>query len=577
MNKKYIFVVGGVMSSVGKGVTAASIGLLMKSRGYHVTNVKCEMYVNIDAGTIRPTEHGEVFVGSDGIEADQDLGNYERFTDQNTTSNNFITQGQIWQDVIKRERNLEYNGEDVEVVPDIPREIIRRIDAAAQHANADITVIEFGGTIGEYQISMFLEAARMLKQQFPDDVAFVMVSYLPIPKMVGEMKTKPTQYAARTLNSAGIVADFIVARAETKLDEPRRQRLALFCNIATDGVISAQDVSNIYEVPLELEGQQLDSKLLKKLGLEERQSDLSTWRGRVTAIRSITKSVKIAMIGKYFGTGHFTLADSYISVIESIKHAAWAENVKTEFSWVDSENYEHDPSKLQELLAFDGVIAPGGFGSRGVEGIIQAIQYIREQKIPYFGICYGMQLALVEIARHCMGLRDAHTTEVNQNTSNPVIDLMPEQYEILKKANYGGTMRLGSYPAFLKQGTLSYDAYGTSPDGRWNFKKTDAGATVRERHRHRYEVNPTYIKLFEEHGIVFSGISLDGHLMEIMELRKDLHPFFLGTQFHPEFTGSFMSPHPIFCAFLSSAKKRLEINHETYPIKPVSEEVVLRD
>ncbi len=555
MNRKYIFVIGGVMSSVGKGVTAASIGLLMKSRGFSITNVKCEMYVNIDAGTIRPTEHGEVFVGADGIEADQDLGNYERFTDQNTTRNNFITQGQIWQDVIKRERNLEYDGEDVEVVPDIPREIIRRIQIAATNANAEITIIEFGGTIGEYQISMFLEAARMMKQQNPQDIAFVMVSYLPIPKMVGEMKTKPTQYAARTLNSAGIVADFIVARAESTLDEPRRQRLALFCNIAADGVISAPDVSNIYEVPIELESQEFEQKILKKLGLQEREDTLASWRDYVVTIRSLTQKVHIAMVGKYFGTGHFTLADSYISVIESAKHAAWACGVRPEFSWIDSEGYEQDPNKISELSQFDGVIAPGGFGSRGVEGIIQAIKYLREQKIPYFGICYGMQLALVECARHCMGMSDAHTTEVNPSTASPVIDLMPEQYEILKTSNYGGTMRLGSYPAFLKQGTHSYEAYSKNPEGRWSFKKTDAGATIRERHRHRYEVNPTYVKLFEEHGIVFSGISLDGHLMEIMELKKELHPFFLGTQFHPEFTGSFMSPHPLFCAFLEASKK----------------------
>ena len=539
---KYIFVVGGVMSSVGKGITAASIGLLLKSRGYRIANVKCEMYVNIDAGTIRPTEHGEVFVGVDGIETDQDLGNYERFTGQNTISANFITQGQIWQEVIRRERNLEYHGEDVEVVPDIPNEIIRRINVAAEKADAEIVVVEIGGTIGEYQISMFLEAARMMKQQHPEDVAFVMVSYLPIPKMVGEMKTKPTQYAARTLNSAGIMADFIVCRAEVSLDEPRRRRLALLCNVPADGAISAPDVSNVYEVPLNFAAQNLDTRLLEKLGLNPRKSDLKPLRRLITRVHKIDKKVKVAIVGKYFGTGQFTLADSYVSVIEATKYSSWENDVKPEFTWIDSETYEKDPKKINELKGFDGILVPGGFGSRGVEGIISAIAFAREHKIPYFGLCYGMQLMVIEYARNVLKLKNAHTTEIQKNSEDPVVDVMLEQKKHLADNKYGGTMRLGVYPCYLKKGTIARSAY----------KKE----LVDERHRHRYEISPNYIKKLEEAGLVFSGTSPDGVLMEIAELPRLVHPFMLGTQFHPELQARPLAPHPLFTEFLRAATSR---------------------
>ncbi|MDP1690272.1 MAG: CTP synthase [bacterium] len=539
---KYIFVVGGVMSSVGKGITAASIGLLIKSRGYRVTNVKCEMYVNIDAGTIRPTEHGEVFVGVDGIETDQDLGNYERFTGQNTSSANFITQGQIWQEVIRRERNLEYNGEDVEVVPDIPNEIIRRIKVAADKADAEIVVVEIGGTIGEYQISMFLEAARMMKQQHPENVAFVMVSYLPIPKMVGEMKTKPTQYAARTLNSAGIMADFIVCRADVPLDEPRRRRLALLCNVPADGAISAPDVNNVYEVPLNFAAQNLDIRLLEKFGLKPRQSDLKSLRRLITHVHKINRNVKIAIVGKYFGTGQFTLADSYVSVIEAAKYSGWKNGVKPEFTWIDSETYEKDQKKVKELKEFDGILVPGGFGSRGIEGIISAIAFAREHKISYLGLCYGMQLMVIEYARNVLKLKNAHTTEIQKNSEDPVVDVMLEQKKHLADNKYGGTMRLGVYPCYLKKGTIARTAY----------KKE----LVEERHRHRYEINPAYVKRLEDAGLVFSGTSPDGVLMEIAELPKKEHPFMLGTQFHPEFQARPLAPHPLFTEFLRAAISR---------------------
>src|SRR3989338_7178090 len=350
-NRKYVFVIGGVMSSVGKGVTSASISKILQARGYKNTNVKCDMYVNLDAGTIRPIEHGEVFVGEDGIEADQDLGNYERFTGNTMTALNYLTTVQVYNEVIRRERNLEYEGEDVEVVPDIPNEIIRRIKQAAQKNDAEVTVVEFGGTVGEYQLLLFLEAARMMKFSNPDDIAIFLVSYLPIPPHIGEMKTKPTQYASRSLNESGLQADFIVARCSAELDKRRRERLATFCNVLKDNAISAPNVETIYEVPMSLEKGELGNKLLKKLGLKSRRNTIAEWEKFVHHIKSLKKEVHIAVVGKYFGTGSYTLSDSYISVIESIKHASWANNVKPVLSWVNSEDFEKDPASVKDLDA----------------------------------------------------------------------------------------------------------------------------------------------------------------------------------------------------------------------------------
>ena len=528
------------MSSVGKGVSTASIGRILQSRGYKITMVKCDMYVNIDAGTMRPTEHGEVFVGDDGIEADQDLGTYERFVNQISTRENYITTGQVYQEVIRRERNLEYGGEDVEVVPDIPNEIIRRIDIAARKAKAEIVVVEIGGTVGEYQNILFLEAIRILKLKKPNDVALVLVSYLPIPKSIGEMKTKPTQYAAQTLNAAGLQCDFILCRAEKPIDAPRRRRLGIFCGIQPDNAISAPDVESIYEIPVNFEKEKLSDKLLKKLQLKPRGRNLRDWQKLVNKIHSSTTPLKIGIVGKYFGSGDFTLADSYISVIEAIRHASVANNRKPEIQWLDSEVYEHDKRKLKELDNFDGIIVPGGFGSRGVEGKIRAIQYAREKKIPYFGLCYGMQLATVEFARNVCGIKDANTTEVNPATKNPVIHLMPEQLKHLARKLYGATMRLGAYPAILEKDSLVAKAYGTRK--------------ISERHRHRYEFNNDYKTRLEKKGLKFSGTSPDGQLVEIIELPG--HPFFVGTQFHPEFKSRPLQPHPLFLEFVKTAMKK---------------------
>lgn len=544
---KYIFVLGGVMSSVGKGITCASISALLQSRGYRVTNIKCDMYVNIDAGTIRPTEHGEVFVGQDGIEADQDLGNYERFTDNIMTADNYITTGQVYQEVIRRERNLEYDGEDVEVVPDIPNEIIRRITLAQQKSDAEITIVEFGGTVGEYQVLLFLEAARIMKVHHPDDVAFVLVSYLPLPNHIGEMKTKPTQYAIRTLSAAGIQADFIVARGEQALDGRRRDILARVCNLQKDSVIAAPDVTSIYHVPVMFHEQQFDNHLLKTLHLKPRSSDIEKWESFSYKINNLEKSCKIGIIGKYFGTGDFTLSDSYISVIEAAKHACWAHNVQPKLTWIDAEDFEDKPAKVNSLLVYDGIIVPGGFGSRGVEGIILAIHFARTHKLPYLGICYGMQLACVEFARNVLGIENANSLEIDPDACEPIIHTNKRQAINVREQRYGGTMRLGAYEAQLKKNSHSHKAYGRQK--------------ISERHRHRYEFNNAYRNAFDKSGMHIVGINPETDLVEVVEYAD--HPFFVGTQFHPEFQSHPMAAHPLFHALLETAlQKNLYLTEE---------------
>jgi CTP synthase len=531
------------MSGVGKGVTVSSIGAILKAHGYNITALKIDPYINVDAGTMNPTEHGEVFVLDDGYETDQDMGNYERFLNVTLPRDNYMTTGSIYETVIHKERNLEYEGKCVEVVPHIPMEVINRIERASVKAKSDITLVEIGGTVGEYQNILFLEAARMLKIKFPEDVIFVMVSYLPIPNKIGEMKTKPTQYAVRTLNSAGILPDVIIARSECYLDKKRKEKLAMFCNIPEKYVISAPDVESIYEIPINFEKDDLSRLLLKKLDLPCRKADLKNWHDLVEKIKAPKGKIKIGVVGKYFGTGEFVLSDAYISVLESIKHASYKLNLKPEITWINSEVFEKEPEKLESLNEYDGVIIPGGFGSRGIEGKIKAIRFLRENKIPFFGLCYGMQLAVIEFARNVLGLADANTTEVNRDTTNPVIDIMPEQKKNLADKNYGATMRLGAYPAIIKKDTLAFEAY----------KKNK----ISERHRHRWEVNPEYIKKLEEKGLIFSAQSPDGKLMEITELPRSEHPFFLGTQFHPELKSNPIEAHPLFVEFIKAAKEKM--------------------
>ncbi|MDP3988776.1 MAG: CTP synthase [bacterium] len=542
--RKYIFVVGGVMSGVGKGVTTASIACILQARGFSVTAIKIDPYINVDAGTMNPTEHGEVFVLDDGDETDQDMGNYERFLDVSLSRDNYMTTGRVYQSVIERERNLEFEGRNVEVVPDIPLEVVSRIKRAASKNKADITIVEIGGTVGEYQNILFLEAARMMKTQHPDNVMFVLVSYLPTPPKVGEMKTKPTQYAARTLNGAGIQADIIVARAETPLDDKRRQKLSLLCSVSHEDVISAPDVESIYEVPLNFEEDKLSARILKKLKVKSRGSDMGEWTAMVKKVQSAEEPLRFAVVGKYFSSGSFILSDVYISVLEAIKHATYSLSMKPVIEWVSSEEFEKSPAKVKELGAFDAVIVPGGFGTRGVEGIVNVITFCRENKVPFLGICYGMQLAVVEYARTQLKLKYANTVEMEPDAEHPVVHVMEDQIEKLRNKKMGGSMRLGAYEAHLKKGTLARKLYSKE--------------VVSERHRHRYEVNNAYVEQLEEAGLVFSATSPEGDLMEMLELKKEVHPYYIATQFHPEFTSRPLRPHPLFLGLAKAAKERRE-------------------
>ncbi len=451
-NAKYIFVVGGVMSGVGKGITTASIGRILQSKGYKVSAMKVDPYINVDAGTMNPIEHGEVFVTEDGDETDQDIGNYERFLNTSIYKENYMTTGRVYQTVIQKERNLEYKGKCVQVVPHIPMEIRDRIEKAVEKTGAEIMVIEIGGTIGEYENMLFLEAARFMKFENPDNVLFVAVSFLPIPSKVGEMKTKPTQHAIRNLNGAGIQPDFIVARAEVPIDEPRRKKIAIHCNVRREDVISAPDIDSIYDVPINFEKDGLGNRILDKFGIEAKKDDMSEWANMVKKAKNGKNGeVKIGIVGKYFTTGNFSLSDSYISVIEAIKHACIVNDCKADLTWINTEEIEKNGTK--ELDRYDGIIVPQGWGNRGSEGKIDTIKYCRETKKPYFGLCYGMQMAVIEYARNVLGLKDANSEEVNSGTADPVIHIMPEQKELLAKKQYGGTIRLGGWPCQLKEGT----------------------------------------------------------------------------------------------------------------------------
>lgn len=545
-NRKYIFVVGGVMSGVGKGVAASSIAAILKGRGLKVTALKIDPYINVDAGTMNPTEHGEVFVLKEGLETDQDMGNYERFLDQDIPDINYMTTGSVYQAVIRKERNLEYKGRNVQVVPDVPFEVITRIKRSSEVADADVTITEIGGTIGEYENILFLEAVRMMKSEAPDDVIVVMVSYLPVPGSIGEMKTKPTQHASRTLNSAGVFADFIIARAPVAVDSKRKAKIAQFCNVRAEHVISAPDLKSIYDAPLNFEEDGLSGKICMALGLKAKAQNLDDWADFVRRSKNGKVTVKIAVVGKYFSSGDFILSDVYLSVLEAIKYSAYHLNLKPEIHYLSSLEFS-DKSKLKRLKDFDGVLIPGGFGTTGIDGKLNVIEYVRKNRIPYFGICYGMQLAVLEYAKNKLKLGDVSTAEIKPDAEHLVVDIMPEQKEKIAKSDMGGTMRLGEYPAELKPGSIAARAYGLG--GK-------EARSIKERHRHRYEVNPEYVDQLEQAGLVFSGVSPDRRLMEIAELPQKDHPFFLGVQFHPEFHARPLSPHPIFTAFVKAAYGR---------------------
>lgn len=532
------------MSGVGKGITTASIGTILEASGFRVNLIKVDPYLNVDAGTMNPTEHGEVFVLDSGLETDQDMGNYERFLNLSLSNDDYITSGMVYKYVIDKERALGYGGKCVEAIPNITDEIIRRIERAASVNKSNISVIEIGGTIGDYQNALFIEAARILKIRHPKDVMTILVSYLPIPGTLGEMKTKPTQNAIRQLNSYGVHADMIVARATVPLDKKRKEKISNATSVPAEYIISAPDIKSIYDVPLAFAKDKIRDSILGILNLAPKKNGhaLDSWKRFVHKTKTAKKIIKIGIVGKYFNTGDFILSDAYISVIEAIKFSAYDLGLKPEISWLNAKDFEKAQAKVKKLSNYDGIIVPGGFGETGIEGKIKAIKYARENKIPYFGLCYGMQLMIVEYARNVLGLKDANTTEINPKTKNPVIHVMPDQEKKLLRFDYGGTMRLGAYEAYLKRGTVAHDAY-----------KNDK---ISERHRHRYEVNNDYVAKLEEAGLVFSGSSLDGKLCEIAELPKTKHPFFLGTQFHPEFKARPLAPHPLFSAFIKASLKK---------------------
>lgn len=541
-NTKYIFVVGGVMSGVGKGVSTSSIAALMQAKGLEVTVLKIDPYINVDAGTMNPTEHGEVFVLKDGLETDQDMGNYERFLNRSLPAINYMTTGSVYLSVIEKERSLSYKGRNVEVVPDIPLEVIRRIKMAGKTASADVVLVEIGGTVGEYQNVLFLEAIRMMKTESPESVATVMVSYLPVPKSIGEMKTKPTQTAVRLLNGTGVFADMIIARSSAEIDERRKEKIAVFCNVKKENVISAPDAKSIYDVVLDFNKAGLSNKLCQILGIEiKNQINLKAWQKFSKSVESEKKGVvKIAVIGKYFQSGNFVVSDVYLSILEALKYSAYAEKLTPEIIYFSASDFSKKES-LKTLKNFDGILVPGGMGESGVEEMISVINFVRTEKIPYFGICYGMQLAVIEYSRNVLGLKDVHTSEINLTAKNLVIDALPDQKQKIAERKLGGTMRLGENKITFKKGTLAQKAY----------KKTE----VLERHRHRFRVNPEYVEVLEEAGLVFSGKSEIVNLkteevVEMIELEENIHPFFIGTQYHPEFIARPLSPHPLFSAFV---------------------------
>lgn len=550
---KYIFVSGGVISGIGKGIATASIALLLKSAGFKVAPIKCDPYLNVDAGTMNPVIHGEVFVMDDGSETDQDLGHYERFLGESLNKTNYTTSGQVYMSVIQKERSLGYDGECVEAVPHIPEEFIRRINEAGKSKDADIVVIEIGGTVGELQNVFIFEANRMLKHKKPEDVIHIHLSYLPVPPSLGEMKSKPVQMSVKELDSMGIHPDIVLARAATPIDDVRRKKLSLFCDVEPEDVISAPDVDSVYEVPLNFEDSGLTNRILKKLKLRRKKKDLKDWRSYVKKVETAKKEVKIGIVGKYFATGDFVLADSYISVIEAIKHAAFAQGFDPKISWIDAGHFI-DKKNLPDLKIFQGIIVPGGFGSRDIEGKINTIQYCRENNIPYFGLCYGMQLAVVEYARNVLGLKGAHTTEIDQKTKYPVIHIMPDQEKKMLEKNYGASMRLGAWDCSLMPGTLVkelYQKYG-SPSTH-SVRSGRISGQISERHRHRFEFNNKFKEEFLGNGLTISGTSPDAKLVEIIELKN--HPFFVGTQFHPELKSRPLAPHPLFIGFLNAANK----------------------
>jgi CTP synthase len=529
----FIIITGGVLSGLGKGVSTAAIGKILSSRGISVDVCKIDPYLNVDPGLMNPFQHGEVWVTKDGYEADLDFGHYERFLDVELGRDHNITTGKVYLSVLEGERKGKYLGQTVQIIPHVTDEIKRQIYEIARINNPDVLLVEIGGTTGDIESMPFLEAMRQMRMEMgKENVLFVHVTLVPTLKAVGEQKTKPTQHSVKELRGIGIQPDILICRTEEELLEATKAKLALFCDVSKLDVISNHDVDTIYEVPLVMEKQGLGDNILSKLNLRERKHDLKDWEKLVYKIKNPKTNVSIAVVGKYTG-----LRDSYISITEALRHAGTANDARVDILWVESLDLEEDPSKVWELEKADGILVPGGFGKRGAEGKILAIKYARENNIPYLGICFGFQLAVVEFARNVAGLKGANSVELDEDTPHPVIDLLPEQKRVKQM---GGTMRLGEIPIIIEPDTLAYEIY----------KKQKIG----ERHRHRYEVNPDYIEELEKHGLCFSAKSDRGRRMEILEIPDHFH--FLATQFHPEFKSRPIRPAPVFKAFVEAALRR---------------------
>lgn len=526
---KYIFVTGGVVSSLGKGITAASLGRLLKNRGMSVTIQKFDPYINVDPGTMSPYQHGEVFVTDDGAETDLDLGHYERFIDINLSKNSNVTTGKIYSSVIKKERRGDYLGGTVQVIPHITNEIKDRVFRAGKETNADVVITEIGGTVGDIESLPFLEAIRQIKSDIgQNNVMYVHCTLVPYIRAAGELKTKPTQHSVKELRSLGIQPNVIVTRNEIPLPQEMKDKIALFCDIDAKAVIEARDAETLYEVPLMLQEQNLDQIVCDYLNLSCQEADMTEWKALVHKVKNLSKTTTIALVGKYV-----ELQDAYISVVESLKHAGYTYDTDIKIKWINAEHVTDE--NVRELIGdADGILVPGGFGDRGIEGKIAATKFAREEKIPFLGICLGMQLASIEFARHVLGLKGANSSEIDPNTPYPIIDLLPEQKDV---EDLGGTLRLGLYPAKLTEGTKAFEAYQDE--------------VVYERHRHRYEFNNEFRKQMEEAGFIFSGTSPDGRLVEIIEVKD--HPWFVASQFHPEFRSRPTRPQPLFREFVHAS------------------------
>mgnify|MGYP001453247089 CR=1 FL=1 len=529
---KYIFVTGGVVSSLGKGITAASLGRLLKNRGLKVTIQKFDPYINVDPGTMSPYQHGEVYVTDDGAETDLDLGHYERFIDINLSKNSNVTTGKVYSSVITKERRGDYLGGTVQVIPHITNEIKERVFRAGRESGSEVVITEIGGTVGDIESLPFLEAIRQIRSDIGrDNVMYIHVTLIPYLKSAGEVKTKPTQHSVKELRSIGIQPQVIVCRTEKPLSEEMKRKIALFCDIDPSAVVECRDADNLYEIPLMLRDQKLDEIVVNHLKLDVKPADMTEWEEMVRKIKNLSKRTEIAIVGKYV-----SLHDAYLSIVEALGHAGIANDSEVNIRWVNAEEVTDD--NVGELLRdVDGILVPGGFGDRGIEGKITAIRYAREQSVPFFGICLGMQVAVVEFARSVVGLKGANSSEINPTTPYPVIDLLPEQKDV---ADLGGTMRLGLYPCKLLEGSLAMACYKDE--------------LIYERHRHRYEFNNEYREILQEAGLVISGTSPDGRLVEIIEYPK--HPWFLAVQFHPEFTSRPNRPQPLFREFVAAALRR---------------------